>query len=177
MPPEAEAAAHASSGAKAAPPLGAKASARADDAIEAAVKHPPLPCQFRLEDEGTSLILDFRASGTNAPRVRDQVRGLARYFNENRGDPTLAQAPDGEAEPNSFAVRKILAARPLASMEDLPDGARLTLTPEDPARKEELRAQILWHAADLLPGLPLAGKTCPELPPEMGARPPISAHR
>jgi hypothetical protein len=30
-----------------------------------------------------------------------------------------------------------------------------------------LHARVLWHAADLLPGLPLTGKVCPDLPPQV----------
>lgn len=150
--------------------------AKTDVDIDEAVKHPPLPCQLQIGDDGTSLVLEFHAESSSVPRIRDQARELERYLNQNRDAPP-ADNPDSEPAPDSFAVRRILTARPLARMENLPDGARLTLTPDDPARRDELRAQVLWYAADLLPGLPLAGKTCPELPAELAAQPAISAQR
>jgi hypothetical protein len=52
----------------------------------------------------------------------------------------------------------------VASAENVPDGAELKLAPSQAADPQVLRARVLWHAADLLPGLPLRGKQCPELP-------------
>lgn len=122
------------------------------------------PCQLVISHQGESMVLDFRAESSRAPRIRQQTKELGFYFNNNRGDERAIRAPEGRPDPESFPIRQILGARPIASVEDLPDGARLTLSPDARARTQRLRAEVLWHAGDLLPGLPLAGKACPELP-------------
>ena len=128
---------------------------------------PPLPCELRVSQRGAGNALDFHAEKASPERVREQVRELETFLNEYRGDEAASAAPGGRPEPATFAVRRILDAGPVATSEPLPDGARLLLTPSDPAHLEMLHARVLWHAADLLPGLPLTGKVCPELPPQV----------
>jgi hypothetical protein len=123
-----------------------------------------LPCTLRISRDGKSMVLDFHAEASSAPRIREQAQELGLYLNENRGDESKSRSPGGRPHPESFPVRQILKAQPIARVQDLPDGARLTLSPNHLARAERLQAEVLWHAGDLLPGLPLAGKTCPELP-------------
>ncbi len=132
-----------------------------------APRPPPLPCELRVLRQGAAVALDFHAEKASPERVREQVQELERFLNAYRGDEEASSAPGGRAEPATFAVRRILAAGAVASSEPLPDGARLLLTPTDPARLEVLHARVLWHAADLLPGLPLTGKVCPDLPPQV----------
>jgi hypothetical protein len=129
-----------------------------------------VPCQLEISEEAGSMMLDFHAAGVPRQKVRKEVKQLVAYLNQNRGDAEVSGAPNGRPEPATFAVRKILEARPVARSDDLIDGARLTLTPADPAARRELQARVLWYAADLLPGLPLRGKVCPELPPQVQAR-------
>lgn len=128
---------------------------------------PPLPCELRVSHRGQGIALDFHAEKAAPERVREQVKELETFLNEYRGDEEASSAPGGRPEPATFAVRRILEAGPIATSEPLPDGARLLLTPTDPARLELLHARVLWHAADLLPGLPLTGKVCPDLPPQV----------
>jgi hypothetical protein len=127
----------------------------------------PLPCELRVSHQGAGIALDFHAEKASPERVREQVRELQTFLNEYRGDDEASGAPGGRPEPATFAVRRILDAGAVATTEPLPDGARLLLTPTDPARLELLHARVLWHAADLLPGLPLTGKVCPDLPPQV----------
>jgi hypothetical protein len=141
-----------------------------DTASASHAKRPQVPCQLEISEEQGSMTLDFHAESVPLKIIRKEVRELAAYLNQNRGDLQAFGAPNGRPEPATFGVRKILEARPLAQSDDLIDGARLTLTPTDPAGWRNLRARVLWYAADLLPGLPLRGKVCPELPPQVLAR-------
>jgi hypothetical protein len=127
-------------------------------------KEPMLPCRLLITHYAGTMVLDFHAQPGSAPRIRQQTQDLVAYLNDNRDDEQAARSPGGRPDPASFPVRQILGARPVASVEDLPDGARLTLSPEKGSSTGRLRAEVLWHAGDLLPGLPLEGKTCPELP-------------
>jgi hypothetical protein len=127
-------------------------------------KQPMLPCRLLITHHDGSMVLDFHAEPSSAERIRQQTEQLGVYLNENRDDEEASRAPGGRPDPATFPVRQILAARPTASVEYLPDGARLTLVPDPRARTGRLRAEVLWYAGDLLPGLPLEGKTCPELP-------------
>jgi hypothetical protein len=126
-----------------------------------------LPCHLLVSQNGASMVLDFHADPGSVARVRQRARELELYLNENHGDEQATQMPQGRPDPESFPVRQILAARPIAEVNDLPDGARLTLSPDRPDRAARLQAEVLWHLGDLLPGLPLAGKTCPELPGQL----------
>ncbi|HEY6557529.1 MAG TPA: hypothetical protein VI072_09660 [Polyangiaceae bacterium] len=125
---------------------------------------PLLPCTLLITHEQGSMVLDFRAQRSTAPRIRQQTQELGFYLNQNREDEQAARMPNGRPDPASFPLREILRARPIATVQYLPDGARLTLSPDKRGRGERLRAEVLWHAGDLLPGLPFDGKTCPELP-------------
>lgn len=127
-------------------------------------KEPVLPCRLLITHYAGTMVLDFHAQPGNAPRIRQQTQELGMYLNEKRDDEQASRSPGGRPDPASFPVRQILGARPVAVVEDLPDGARLTLSPDKGTATERLRAEVLWHAGDLLPGLPLEGKTCPELP-------------
>jgi hypothetical protein len=127
-------------------------------------KRPVLPCRLLITHQNGSMVLDFHAEPSSTQRIRQQTQQLGVYLNENRDDEEASRAPGGRPDPASFPVRQILAARPTATVEDLPDGARLTLAPDPHGRNDRLRAEVLWYAGDLLPGLPLEGKTCPELP-------------
>ncbi|HMJ14599.1 MAG TPA: hypothetical protein VK524_24480 [Polyangiaceae bacterium] len=137
--------------------------------IEGAGDPPLLPCNLRLKNEAGSMVLDFHAERSSVPRIREQTQELSVYLNRNRGDEQATRMPNGRPDPETFPIREILRTGPIASVEDLPDGARLTLTPNGKTRGERLRAEVLWHAGDLLPGLPFEGKTCPELPARLQA--------
>lgn len=137
--------------------------------IEGEGEGPLLPCNLRITNGAEGMVLDFRAERSSARRIRERARELGVYFNENRGDEAASRSPNGRPDPGTFPIREILRARPIASVEDLPDGARLTLSPDHLDRSERLRAEVLWHAGDLLPGLPFKGKTCPELPAQLQA--------
>ena len=138
--------------------------------IEGQAEEPILPCTLRItHDEQGSMILDFHAQRSTAPRILQQTQELGFYFNQNREDEHAVRMPNGRPDPASFPLREILRTRPIATVEYLPDGARLTLSPDKPGRSERMRAEVLWHAGDLLPGLPFEGKTCPELPPGLQA--------
>jgi len=128
-----------------------------------------------IREDRAGITLEFHALYAPLESVRREVKELELYFNDNRGDPAAAAAPNGHAEPESFALRRILEASPIATSADLPDGAELTLTPSDRSHLRLLQARVLWHVADLLPGLPLHGKVCPVLPKQLGNQPQASA--
>jgi hypothetical protein len=137
--------------------------------VEGRAEEPLLPCTLLITHEQGSMVLDFRAQRSAASRIRQQTQDLGSYLNHNRDDEQAARMPNGRPDPASFPLREILRTRPIARVEYLSDGARLTLSPDARGRSERLRAEVLWHAGDLLPGLPLAGKTCPELPAALQA--------
>jgi hypothetical protein len=134
-----------------------------------------LPCGLLIRKDPASITLEFHAQYAPLESVRNEVKELELYFNENRGDLAAAAAPDGRPEPTTFALRTILEASPVATSADLPDGARLTLTPSKMQHLRLLQARVLWYAADLLPGLPLTGKACPVLPKQLEVQPQASA--
>jgi hypothetical protein len=137
--------------------------------IEDEGEGPLLPCNLHISNGAKGVVLDFRAERSSARRIRERARELGAYFNQNRGDEAASRSPNGRPDPGTFPIREILRARPIATVEDLPDGARLTLSPDHRDHNQRLRAEVLWHAGDLLPGLPFEGKTCPELPPQLQA--------
>jgi hypothetical protein len=137
--------------------------------IEGEGEGPLLPCNLRITNGAMGVVLDFHAERGGARRIRERARELSEWLNRNRGDEAAWRSPNGRPDPGTFPIREILRAGPIATVEDLPDGARLTLAPDHRDRSQRLHAEVLWHAGDLLPGLPFEGKTCPELPAQLQA--------
>jgi hypothetical protein len=95
------------------------------------------------------------------PSPEDLPSGQAGPSASGGGPPTSSEAEPGNAQPMHGRGMGMVPSR--ASVEDIPGGARLILTPNDPSKLSALREQARMHAQMIARG------ECPMMEPPASA--------
>jgi hypothetical protein len=122
------------------------------------------PCNFWVDFVSGGARMMFQAGTSSAEDVKADARALADALNAAKA------GAEGEHRAVTFGIRKIMELGPAVRVDDTPDGASISLTVADLDLQDELRARILWHSADLLPGYTKQQARCPVIPGEEPAR-------
>jgi hypothetical protein len=99
-------------------------------------------------DTAAGEALTFTAGPDQAAALRERVHAMAEMHNHHHGSGeadhggTTGTAGGAPGETGGMAM----PPPSRASVEDLPDGARLTVTPNDPAELQRLQATVRMHA-------------------------------
>jgi len=120
----------------------------------------PASCTMHPELVDNGIALVFTSRSGSPEMVRARVRELAASFERARARGEGSSLSNAQ----TFGLRSMLAMRPIATTTDTADGARLVLTAREGANVAALRASVIWHAPDLLPGLRGNSVDCPVVP-------------
>jgi hypothetical protein len=113
------------------------------------------PCALRIDltDQG-GIVLAYRAAAGHERALRRAVRAMVSRHNRRRAGGSSAGGALAEAE-------RLLVVPSVAIVESSPEGARVTLVPQEMQRLRELYAHVDVHAPDLVPPTLLVAQRCP----------------
>jgi hypothetical protein len=140
-----------------------------------------MPCDVRVESVPHGISITFfvrEGSRLEASQIQEQVALITRIHNKLFHVPEvlIEGAPESQplvldaTRPDHSPLRALMAIPSLASWEETPGGARLTLITNDPRDVEDLRAHVRWNAPELLPEVMAERKRCPDVPEDLRAR-------
>jgi hypothetical protein len=130
------------------------------DEDESAPPAPPAPCAVHSEAVPQGIALHFDSRTAPPEEIQKHARRLAQIIEE------LRKHGEASPDPETFGLRQIAALEPQVVAIPNRDGARLVLTTSEPTEVEALRAEVIWHTADLLPDLLRDQQGCPAVPGE-----------